>query len=227
MAPTIQIAPSILAADFAAMGQAVRDAEAAGADAIHVDVMDGRFVPEISFGRQMVAALKPLTSLPMDVHLMVADPQRHLTPFAEAGADTITVHVEAFSSAVQLRDVLEEIRRTGAKVGAALKPATPADALDQVWHALDHVLVMTVEPGYSGQKFQPEQLPKVEALARRAAETGRAVRIAVDGGVDERTAPDCVRAGARFLVAGSSVFSPRRSVADGMRALRAALGGLG
>src|SRR5437763_948371 len=200
----IKIAPSILAADFANLGQAVREAEAAGADAIHVDVMDGRFVPEISFGRQVVAALRKRTTLPMDVHLMVADPQRHVQPFAEAGAHTITVHVEAFAGATPLRTALAAIRSAGALVGAALKPATPAEALDEVWAALDHVLVMTVEPGYSGQAFMPEQLPKIERLAQRAAQEaqqgGRSIQIGVDGGVDERTAPLCIKAGARFLV---------------------------
>ena len=223
----VKIAPSILAADFANLGQAVREAEAAGADVIHVDVMDGRFVPEISFGRQVVAALRKHTSLPMDVHLMVADPQRHVQPFAGAGAHTITVHVEVFAGTTPLQAALDAIRAAGALAGAALKPATPADALDEVWPALDHVLVMTVEPGYSGQAFMPEQLPKIEALAQRASAAApngsRPVQIAVDGGVDERTAPLCVQAGARFLVAGSSVYSPRRSVAEGMRALRAAI----
>jgi ribulose-phosphate 3-epimerase len=220
----VRIAPSILAADFAAMGQAVRAAEEAGADAIHVDVMDGSFVPEISFGRQMVVALRAHTRLPLDVHLMVVEPQCHIRPFAEAGADTVTIHVEAMPDLNVLRSTLEEIRGAGAKAGLALKPATAEDAVSAVWDLLDHVLVMTVEPGYSGQKFQPKQLRKVTALARRVAESGRPVRVAVDGGVDERTAPECVRAGAHFLVAGSSVYSPRRSIADGIRVLRAAVG---
>ena len=238
----MRLAPSILAADFAALGQAVREAEAAGADAIHVDVMDGRFVPEISFGRQMVAALRPHTSLPLDVHLMVAEPQRHVGSFAAAGAAALTVHVEAFAGTVPLRAALDAIRAAGAVPGVALKPATPADVVDEVWDALDRVLVMTVEPGYSGQAFQPEMLPKVRALAERAsrgsrrraaggAEAGepagpgeKRVEIGVDGGIDERTAPLCVAAGADWLVAGSAVYSPRRTVAAGMAALRAALG---
>ena len=226
--PAVRIAPSILAADFAAMGAAVREAEAAGADAIHIDVMDGHFVPEISFGRQMVVALRRHTALPLDVHLMVAQPQRHVRGFAEAGAAAITVHLEAFSGVTPLRDALEGIHAVGAHAGLALKPATPASALDEVWDLLDAVLVMTVEPGYSGQAFQPQQLGKVEALAQRASQTvtpeaARGVRIGVDGGVDERTASRCVAAGARFLVAGSSVYSSRRSVAAGMQALRDAL----
>jgi ribulose-phosphate 3-epimerase len=223
----IKIAPSILAADFSNLGQAIREVEEVGADAIHVDVMDGCFVPEISFGRQVVAALRRHTALPMDVHLMVAEPQRHIRPFAESGAHTITVHVEAFAGPAPLRAALDAIHAAGARAGAALKPATPADALDEVWPALDHVLVMTVEPGYSGQAFMPEQLPKIERLAQRAAQEAQqgrhAIQIGVDGGVDERTAPICTSAGARFLVAGSSVYSARRSVAEGMRALRAAV----
>lgn len=219
----VLIAPSILAADFASMGEAVHAAEEAGANAIHVDVMDGRFVPEISFGRQMVAALRRHTTLPMDVHLMVADPQRHIGPFAEAGAQTITVHVEAFAGTTPLQTGLKAIRAAGARVGVALKPATPVEVLDEVWDALDHVLVMTVEPGYSGQAFMSDMLPKVEQLAARVSRESRPVQIGVDGGIDERTAPACVAAGARFLVAGSSVYSQRRSVAEGMRALRAAV----
>jgi ribulose-phosphate 3-epimerase len=224
---TILIAPSILAADLADLGRAVREAEAAGADAIHVDVMDGHFVPEISFGRQVVAALRKRTTLPMDVHLMVANPERHVQPFAEAGAQTVSVHFEVFAGVPALRATLDAIRVAGARAGVALKPATPAEVLEGVWEALDHVLVMTVEPGYSGQAFMPEQLPKIEAVAKRSADaakkTERPIIIGVDGGVDERTAPLCVTAGARFLVAGSSVYSARRSVAEGMKALRDAV----
>ncbi|MBI3969880.1 MAG: ribulose-phosphate 3-epimerase [Chloroflexi bacterium] len=219
----IQIAPSILAADLAALGQAVREAEAAGADAIHVDVMDGRFVPEISFGRQMVAALRRHTSLPMDVHLMVAEPQRHVGPFAESGASAITIHAEAFAGTVPLRGALESIRAHGIPAGVALKPVTPVDVLDDLWDAVDRVLTMAVEPGYSGQAFMPEVLPKLAALARRVRDAGRPVDLAVDGGIDEETARNCVEAGATFLVAGSSVYNTRRTVAEGMAALRAAV----
>jgi ribulose-phosphate 3-epimerase len=226
----VEIAPSILAADFSVLGAAVRAAQDAGADAIHVDVMDGRFVPEITFGRRMVEALARHTSLPMDVHLMVADPQRHVAPFAQSGAGAITVHVEAFTGTVPARAALDAIRAAGANPGIALKPTTPPEALEDLWGAFDRILVMTVEPGASGQPFMAQMLPKIEKLA---AESGRrheaheagvpAVQIAVDGGIDERTAPLCVRAGATYLVAGSSVFSARRSVADGMAALRAAV----
>jgi ribulose-phosphate 3-epimerase len=221
---SVKIAPSILSADFAALGAAVREAEAGGADAIHVDVMDGQFVPEISFGRQMVKALRAHTSLPMDVHLMVANPQHHIQPFVDAGADAITIHYEALASVADVRAALASIRAAGKVPGLALKPATPPGVLDGLWDAVDRVLVMTVEPGYSGQAFMPKMMPKLEALAAAARAGGHSVELAVDGGVDEHTAPICVAAGARFLVAGSSVFGPRRSVAEGINAIRSALG---
>jgi ribulose-phosphate 3-epimerase len=217
----IKIAPSILAADFAEMGRAVRETEAAGAEAIHIDVMDGSFVPEISFGRRMLEAVRRHTSLPLDVHLMVVSPERHIGPFADSGANAITVHLEA--TTVELEAALGAIRSRGLVAGVALKPATGADALDDLRGSFDRVLVMTVEPGYSGQAFMPDMLPKIEVLARRLREARSHVEIAVDGGVDEGTAPACVRAGATFLVAGSSIYSARRSVAAGIRALRAAV----
>ena len=167
--PSIQIAPSILAADWAAMGPAVDVVTDGGADAIHVDVMDGHFVPELTFGRQLVAALRPRTSLPLDVHLMVLNPERHIEPMIAAGADQVTVHLEAAPEPDSLRRLLANIRAHGARAGIALRPLTPAQLLAGLWDLLDTVLVMTVEPGYGGQPFRAELLPKVRAVARQAA----------------------------------------------------------
>jgi ribulose-phosphate 3-epimerase len=214
------IAPSILAADFGHLAQAVRDAEAAGADAIHVDVMDGHFVPEISFGRRMIEMLRDATRLPLDVHLMVANPERHLDPFATADAARLTIHAEA-APPDALPALLQTIRDAGAAPGVALKPGTPADVLTELYPLLDHVLVMTVEPGYSGQPFMPDMLPKLRVI--RAAAPPH-LTLAVDGGIDPTTIRSCADAGATFFVAGSSVYSPRRSVAAGIEALRLALG---
>ena len=214
------IAPSILAADFGHLAQAVRDAESAGADAIHVDVMDGHFVPEISFGRRMTEMLRAVTHLPLDIHLMVSNPDRHLEPFAKAGATTFTIHYEAAPQNT-LPKLLQSIRAAGARPGIALKPVTPADVLTDLYPLVDQVLVMTVEPGYSGQPFMPDMLPKLRAIRAAAPPS---VPLAVDGGIDATTIRSCADAGATFFVAGSSVYSPRRPVAAGIEALRRALG---
>ena len=204
--PSIQIAPSILAADWAGFGGAVDVVTVGGADAIHVDVMDGHFVPELTFGRQLVAAIRPRTALPLDVHLMVLNPERHVEPMIEAGADQVTVHLEAAPEPDTLRRLLADIRARGARAGVALRPLTPAHVLDGLWDALDTVLVMTVEPGYGGQPFREELLPKVRELAQQATEQPAPPVIAVDGGIDDRTAPQVTEAGATFLVAGTSVY---------------------
>jgi ribulose-phosphate 3-epimerase len=224
-ASRVLIAPSILAADPSALADAVREAEAAGADAFHVDVMDGHFVPEIAFGRRWVESLRKLTRLPLDVHLMVSNPERHVEPFAKAGADSVTFHAEAAGTTDAIHAVAEHVRAAGAQTGVALKPATSPDVLNGLWDVLDLVLVMTVEPGYSGQAFMSDQLSKIEQLRRTISEQTRErhITIAVDGGIDERTLGACVQAGARYLVAGSSVYSIRRSVREGIAALRAAV----
>ena len=215
-----RIAPSILAADFGQIAQAAREAESAGADALHVDVMDGHFVPEISFGRRMTEMLRAATTLPLDVHLMVSNPERHVEPFAEAGATTITVHAEA-SDSHGLPTLVGAIRAAGAGPGVALKPGTSADVLDGLFPQLVQVLVMTVEPGYSGQPFMPHVLPKLRTLRQKALPE---VTLAVDGGIDPSTIRRCADAGASLFVAGSSVYSPNRTVAAGIEALRRALG---
>jgi len=215
------IAPSILAADFGAMANAVSQAEEAGAGAIHVDVMDGHFVPDISFGRQMVERLRLATALPLDVHLMVGNPARHIDPVVQAGASAVTVHYEAARGPDELAQLLTAIRVSGARSGVALKPATDSSVLAPVWGQVDQVLVMTVEPGYSGQAFMPEMLVKIRRVATQAA--SHSVTVAADGGIDERTIGRCAQAGATFFVAGSSIYSPRRTVAEGMTALQAAL----
>ena len=205
--PPIHIAPSILAADWTELGAAVEVVVNGGADAIHVDVMDGHFVPELTFGRQMVAAIRTHTSLPLDLHLMVLNPERHIAPMIAAGADQVTVHLETAPEPDTLRRVLGMIRAGGARAGVALRPLTPAQLLTGLWDALDTVLVMTVEPGYAGQPFQADLLPKVRALARQAAEQPVPPIIAVDGGIDTHTAPQVTAAGATFLVAGFAVYS--------------------
>ena len=195
------LAPSILSADFGRLADEVRAVEAAGADWIHVDVMDGRFVPNLTIGPPVVAALRRVTKLPLDVHLMIVEPEKLVAEFAAAGADLITVHAEA---ATHLHRLLQQIRGLGKKAGVALNPATSPDAIRWVLDSLDLVLVMSVNPGFGGQSFIDAVLPKIEAV--RAMLGPRDVRVEVDGGVKADNAAEVVRSGADVLVAGSAVF---------------------
>ncbi|HUN46808.1 MAG TPA: ribulose-phosphate 3-epimerase [Stellaceae bacterium] len=219
MQQPIRIAPSILSADFAQLGEEVRAVSAAGADYIHVDVMDGHFVPNLTIGPTVVKALRPHTSLPFDVHLMISPADPYIPDFAAAGADIITVHPEA---GPHLHRTLQLIKSLGKKAGAALNPATPPEALDFVLDQLDLVLVMSVNPGFGGQAFLPTQLDKIRALRKRIDYLGRPVDLEVDGGINPETARAAIAAGADVLVAGTATFTGGpSSYADNIRRLRA------
>ena len=214
----VLIAPSLLAADFTRLGEEVRAIEAAGADWLHLDIMDGHFVPNISFGPGLVKALRPHCALPFDVHLMIAPADPYLAAFAEAGADLISLHPEA---GPHLHRSLQTIRSLGKQAGVVLNPATSETAVEHVLDLVDLILVMTVNPGFGGQSFLEGQLPKIERLRRMIERTGRDIALEVDGGVTAATAPLCLSAGADALVAGTAVFG-KPDYAAAIAALRSA-----
>ncbi|MCH6267132.1 MULTISPECIES: ribulose-phosphate 3-epimerase [Neobacillus] len=200
----VKIAPSILSADFAKLGEEIIAVEKGGADYIHVDVMDGHFVPNITIGPLIVEAIRPVTKLPLDVHLMIENPDQYIEAFAKAGADYITVHVEACR---HLHRTIQNIKSYGVKAGVVLNPATPVESIQHIIGDIDMVLLMSVNPGFGGQKFIPEVLPKIKKVKQMAVEKGVEIEIEIDGGVNPETAKLCIEAGANVLVAGSAIYN--------------------
>jgi ribulose-phosphate 3-epimerase len=222
MAATIKLAPSILSADFARLGEQVAEAERAGADRIHVDVMDGHFVPNITIGPVVVKSLRPITRLPLEVHLMISQPDLFLDAFAEAGADSMLVHQEGNP---HLNRTVQHIHSMKKKAGVVINPATPTNVLEEILPDVDLVLVMTVNPGFGGQKFLESTLPKIARVRDMIDRRNPQCELEVDGGIDARTAPQVVQAGARVLVAGNAIYGAAEGVAAAMAKIRAAATG--
>jgi ribulose-phosphate 3-epimerase len=216
----VKIAPSILSADFARLGEQIDEAARAWADYIHVDVMDGHFVPNITIGAPVVAAIRPLTSLPLDVHLMIERPERFIADFVKAGADILTVHVEA---SPHCKSTIKAIKELGVRAGVSLNPATPLSAADEVIHDVDLVLIMSVNPGFGGQPFIPETLPRIERMRKMIDNRKPGIELEVDGGINAENAPDIVAAGADVLVAGNSIFGAEDGISGAMQRLREAV----
>ncbi len=215
--PAIKLAPSILSADVARLAEQVAEAEQGGADRIHVDVMDGHFVPNLTFGPVIVKWLRPVTQLPLEVHLMIDNADQFLEPFAEAGANTLIVHQEG---AIHLNRTVQQIKALGLRAGIAINPATPAVMLQEILPDLDLVLVMTVNPGFGGQRFLSGTLPKIGTIRKMIDSLGTPCDLEVDGGIDHETAPLVIEAGARVLVAGSSIYGAEVGVPAAMERLR-------
>jgi ribulose-phosphate 3-epimerase len=214
----VKLAPSILAADFARLGEQVAEAEKAGADRIHVDVMDGHFVPNISMGPVIVQSLRPVTRLPLETHLMISDPDLFLEEFAEAGSDSLLVHWEGNNN---LHRTVQRVKALGKRAGVVINPATPASVLEEILPDVDQVLVMTVNPGFGAQHFIPTTLPKIRRVRQMIDEIKPGCDLEVDGGIDAATTPLVIEAGANVLVAGSAIFGYREGVAAAMQRLRA------
>src|ERR1700751_2399815 len=213
----VKLAPSILAADFARLGEQVTKAEKAGADRIHVDVMDGHFVPNLSMGAPIVQSLRRITRLPLEIHLMISDPDFFLDEFVEAGSDSFLVHWEGSNN---LHRTVQRIKGLGKRAGVVINPATPASLLEEILPDLDQVLVMTVNPGFGHQSFLRSTLPKIRRVSQMIEQVNPQCALEVDGGIDEGTAPLAVNAGANVLVAGTSIFGANKNVRDAMEALR-------